>query len=124
MGQIKNIKLHIVTDIKTMTTPARIFKPQPPIKGSFPLDHDGECKAFMTKYMNCLADNKSSTSVCKPLSKEYLDCRMKLGLMEKEDFKKLGFDVEEEEEMEHKVEVLEEKRKTYLHTIVREEQSQ
>ena len=29
----------------------RIFQPKPPIQGSFPLDHEGECKKEMLEYM-------------------------------------------------------------------------
>ena len=72
-------------------TPQRSFKPTPPMKGSFPLDHDAECKDFMTRYMTCLQENELSTNVCKPLSKEYLGCRMQRGLMELEEFRRLGF---------------------------------
>jgi len=75
----------------------KVFKPTAPLKGSFPLDHDGECKEFMSTYMACLKHNEYNNEKCKQQSKQYLNCRMNLGLMEKEDFKKLGFDEEEEE---------------------------
>lgn len=75
----------------SMNPSQKVFKPTAPIKGSFPLDHDAECKEYMMKYMNCLKVNDQSNIKCKIESKEYLDCRMKVGLMEKEDFKKLGF---------------------------------
>ena len=29
-------------------------KPTPPLKGSFPLDHFGECKHFMLAYAKCM----------------------------------------------------------------------
>jgi hypothetical protein len=29
-------------------------KPMPPLKGSFPLDHFGECKDFMLAYAQCM----------------------------------------------------------------------
>ncbi|KAJ6501673.1 hypothetical protein C8R47DRAFT_1175215 [Mycena vitilis] len=67
------------------------FKPAPPDRGSFPLDHYGECKNQMQRYMTCLRDNSSTSSPCRPLSKEYLDCRMTKGLMEKDDWQNLGF---------------------------------
>jgi len=41
-------------------------------------------------YMNCLRQNSSTSSSCRVLSKEYLDCRMNKGLMERDDWKNLG----------------------------------
>ncbi|KAJ7368356.1 hypothetical protein B0H14DRAFT_2663472 [Mycena olivaceomarginata] len=67
------------------------FKPAPPDRGAFPLDHYGECKEQMQRYMSCLRDNSSTSSPCRPLSKDYLDCRMNKGLMEKDEWKNLGF---------------------------------
>ncbi|KAJ7693669.1 hypothetical protein B0H17DRAFT_932810 [Mycena rosella] len=74
------------------------FKPTPPDRGSFPLDHYGECKDQMKLYMTCLRDNSSESSPCRPLSKDYLDCRMTKGLMEKDDWKNLGFQSKEPKE--------------------------
>jgi len=70
---------------------AKQFKPTAPDKGSFPLDHEGECKAFYARYMLCLHDNKNDASKCRPESKNYLGCRMDKGLMTKESWDKLGF---------------------------------
>lgn len=36
----------------------------------------GECKQKMTLYMNCLKENGSTSSPCRILSRDYLDCRM------------------------------------------------
>ena len=69
----------------------RQFKPTPPDKGSFPLDHDGECKVFYLKYMVCLSKNENSNSKCRLESKDYLNCRMDKGLMAKESWSKLGY---------------------------------
>lgn len=44
---------------------AKKFVPTPPDKGSFPLDHEGECKKFYLKYMICLADNDHKNSACR-----------------------------------------------------------
>jgi len=41
-------------------------------------------------YMNCLRENASTSSSCRLLSREYLDCRMDKGLMERDDWKNLG----------------------------------
>ncbi|CAG2162672.1 unnamed protein product [Oppiella nova] len=69
----------------------KIFIPKPPDKGSFPLDHESECKAVMIEYLKCLNDHNCDNSSCRPLAKDYLKCRMDKELMAKEDFKVLGF---------------------------------
>lgn len=69
----------------------KIFNPVAPVKGSFPLDHEGECKKFMLRYMICLRENGNQNSECRKLSKDYLDCRMEKQLMAREDWSKLGF---------------------------------
>ncbi|XP_077172891.1 cytochrome c oxidase assembly protein COX19 isoform X1 [Paroedura picta] len=79
---------------------SKSFKPRPPDKGSFPLDHFGECKAFKEKYMKCLRENGSDNSLCRHESKEYLECRMDRQLMAREPLEKLGF----KDLMEEKVE--------------------
>ncbi|KAF8202931.1 hypothetical protein BJ912DRAFT_842367 [Pholiota molesta] len=66
------------------------FKVSAPDRGSFPLDHYGECKDKMQLYMACLKQNGSTSSPCRVLSKDYLDCRMDKGLMEKDEWKNLG----------------------------------
>ena len=76
----------------------------PPLRGSFPLDHEHICNPLVEDYLNCIRqynssnkpDNSSSSessgsNVCRPLAKLYLDCRMKAGLMTEEDLKSLGF---------------------------------
>lgn len=74
-----------------MNASQKVFNRTPPIKGSFPLDHDGECKEFMQRFIACLKANKSSNIDCRQESREYLSCRMEKGLMSVEDFRKLGF---------------------------------
>ncbi|XP_058623738.1 cytochrome c oxidase assembly protein COX19 [Onychostoma macrolepis] len=75
------------------------FRPRPPDKGAFPLDHFGECKSFKETYMRCLRGNRFDSSRCRVETKEYLECRMDRQLMAKEPFEKLGFkDLEESEE--------------------------
>ena len=73
-----------------MNPSKKVFKPTPPLKGSFPLDHDGECKEFMKKFMVCLKENCHENYLCRLQSKEYLECRMKNGLMTVEEFSRLG----------------------------------
>ncbi|XP_033629984.1 cytochrome c oxidase assembly protein COX19-like isoform X2 [Asterias rubens] len=75
------------------------FKPRPPEKGSFPLDHDGECKKFKQLFMECLRTNKGDNKKCRLETKDYLQCRMESDLMVKEPWKKLGFaDLESKKE--------------------------
>ncbi|XP_051877013.1 cytochrome c oxidase assembly protein COX19 [Pristis pectinata] len=69
----------------------KTFSPRPPDRGSFPLDHLGECKEFKEKFMNCLKESKFDSSVCREQSMEYLKCRMDRQLMAKEPLEKLGF---------------------------------
>ncbi|KAG8433044.1 hypothetical protein GDO86_017352 [Hymenochirus boettgeri] len=70
---------------------SKTFKPRPPDKGSFPLDHFGECKSFKEKFMKCLRENSFQSGLCREESKEYLECRMERQLMAKEPLQKLGF---------------------------------
>ncbi|GHJ87152.1 hypothetical protein NliqN6_3554 [Naganishia liquefaciens] len=66
------------------------FKVNPPQRGSFPLDHEGDCKAFMLEYLGCLKTNGNDNGKCRLLSKRYLECRMDNQLMERDDFSNLG----------------------------------
>ncbi|NP_001104010.1 cytochrome c oxidase assembly protein COX19 [Danio rerio] len=70
---------------------SKTFRPRPPDKGAFPLDHFGECKSFKEVYMQCLRNNHFDNSRCRIESKEYLECRMDRQLMTKEPLEKLGF---------------------------------
>lgn len=76
----------------------------PPLRGSFPLDHDHICNPIVENYLKCLKEyNKSSNQSntesetdsgghnCRNFAKEYLECRMRAGLMTEEDLKSLGF---------------------------------
>ena len=75
----------------SITFGQKSFSPSAPLKGSFPLDHEGECKKSMLRYMICLRENSNQNSECRQLSKEYLDCRMQKQLMVREEWNKLGF---------------------------------
>jgi cytochrome c oxidase assembly protein subunit 19 len=68
-------------------------KTLPPEKGVFPLDHDGECKDKMKIFLSCLKRTKGDHFPCKSDSKVYLQCRMDVGLMNKEDLNTLGLGV-------------------------------
>ncbi|XP_033729675.1 cytochrome c oxidase assembly protein COX19-like [Pecten maximus] len=74
-----------------MATPARRLNVRPPDKGSFPLDHEGECKTVMMKYMSCLKTHKQENDKCRIQAKDYLECRMNKNLMAKENWSKLGY---------------------------------
>ena len=86
-----NIFCTIVFQMASNVFGTKTFKGAPPEKGSFPLDHDGECKPQFLKYMVCLSGNQNSANVCKAEAKDYLSCRMDKNLMAKEDLEKLGF---------------------------------
>ena len=60
------------------SVPARGLAPKPPDKGSFPLDHFGECSTAKKAYMECLRENGMQTQMdtCRKLSAAYLQCRM------------------------------------------------
>ena len=64
---------------------------KPPEKGSFPLDHGGECASSASEFMSCLKANGQRHAPCKALAKLYFECRMDRGLMAKEDLATLGF---------------------------------
>ena len=73
----------------------KTFRPSAPDKGSFPLDHDGECKKSMLQYMVCIQKNNQENTLCRQESKNYLKCRMEHNLMTKDDWKKLGYSDDE-----------------------------
>ncbi|KAF2120568.1 hypothetical protein BDV96DRAFT_269756 [Lophiotrema nucula] len=70
----------------------KIRPPSPPERGSFPLDHDGECKSIMISYLQCIRSHRGTNdSDCRNLSKSYLQCRMERNLMAPDSLKNLGF---------------------------------
>ncbi|KAK2737182.1 Cytochrome c oxidase assembly protein cox19 [Myotisia sp. PD_48] len=71
------------------------IKPTPPERGSFPLDHDGECKALISSYLKCLKTVSGvNDEQCRKLAKGYLHCRMEHNLMAPDEFKNLGLEFE------------------------------
>jgi cytochrome c oxidase assembly protein subunit 19 len=60
------------------SVPSRGLPPKPPDKGSFPLDHFGECSDAKVEYMRCLKQHnmQAQTDECRELSAKYLKCRM------------------------------------------------
>jgi cytochrome c oxidase assembly protein subunit 19 len=77
--------------MSSMTFNQRTFTPKPPIKGSFPLDHDGECKIEMLEYLICMKQYKSDNSMCRSNAKDYLNCRIKNKLMDRQDLEIFGY---------------------------------
>ncbi|ETN38123.1 uncharacterized protein HMPREF1541_07747 [Cyphellophora europaea CBS 101466] len=72
------------------------YKPSPPERGSFPLDHDAECKHFMTSYLKCIKSQSppgQNNPECRLHAKDYLNCRMDKGLMAKDEWKNLGLEM-------------------------------
>mmetsp|Transcript_2106 Transcript_2106/g.2292 ORF Transcript_2106/g.2292 Transcript_2106/m.2292 type:complete len:128 (+) Transcript_2106:2-385(+) len=67
------------------------WSPTPPERGSFPLDHDGECKQQMMDYLKCMkfTENLNAPN-CRVLAKKYLKCRMDNQLMDKSEWDSLG----------------------------------
>jgi len=68
-------------------------KPSPPERGSFPLDHDAECKHLISSYLRCLRRQNPpgrNNEECRVLAKDYLNCRMDKGLMAKDEWSNLG----------------------------------
>ncbi len=71
------------------------YKPTPPERGSFPLDHDAECKHFISSYLRCLKEQRGTNDAeCRMLAKSYLNCRMEKGLMAKDEWKNLGLETQ------------------------------
>ncbi|NWT35966.1 COX19 protein, partial [Rostratula benghalensis] len=72
---------------------SKSFKPRPPDKGAFPLDHFGECSAFKERFMECLRDSGYESGACRQRAMAYLECRMErqVQLMANEPLEKLGF---------------------------------
>ncbi|KAF1817509.1 hypothetical protein P152DRAFT_379272, partial [Eremomyces bilateralis CBS 781.70] len=64
-----------------------------PERGSFPLDHDGECKRQMMRYLRCIKSHRGTNDdECRLLSREYLECRMESrNLMAPDTSDNLGF---------------------------------
>ncbi|KAI9719862.1 MAG: Cytochrome c oxidase assembly protein cox19 [Chrysothrix sp. TS-e1954] len=70
----------------------QMSRPSPPERGSFPLDHDGECATFIKEYLTCLKGVRGTNAEeCRKLSMNYLECRMDKNLMARDERKNLGF---------------------------------
>lgn len=62
-----------------------------PLKGSFPIDHEGDCRQIMQEYLLCVRENKGDAIPCRQITRRYLECRMQNGLMAEEPLSLLGF---------------------------------
>lgn len=82
--------------MSSQTFGQRIFQPKPPIQGSFPLDHEGECKRQMLEYMLCMKQKGNDSNQCREQAKEYLKCRMSHNLMEKRELDTFGYQEDKE----------------------------
>lgn len=76
------------------TLSGRNLPPRPPLKGSFPLDHLGECAPLAKLYSACLREADGAAAGCRALARRYLECRMDKGLMAREGMDALGLDAE------------------------------
>ncbi|XP_005145334.3 cytochrome c oxidase assembly protein COX19 [Melopsittacus undulatus] len=86
-----------------MNFSSKSFKPRPPDKGAFPLDHFGECSAFKERFMECLRNSGYESGACRQRAMAYLECRMDRQLMANEPLEKLGFKdlIDEKSEEKH-----------------------
>eukprot|EP00397_Hematodinium_sp_SG-2012_P068982 GEMP01115268.1.p1 GENE.GEMP01115268.1~~GEMP01115268.1.p1 ORF type:complete len:140 (+),score=10.84 GEMP01115268.1:36-422(+) len=69
----------------------RFVKGSPPDKGSFPIDHENECRYKKIEYLRCLEEQSYDNLSCRYLAKDYLQCRMDHKLMHEEPMIRLGF---------------------------------
>lgn len=74
----------------------RIAPVTPPLRGSFPLDHEKACHIEMLDYLWCLHSNKFKNDQCRGLARQYFECRMDKGLMDRDEFPKLGYSNDDE----------------------------
>ncbi|TPX40767.1 hypothetical protein SeMB42_g02878 [Synchytrium endobioticum] len=99
---LRSHRIYPVTRTSTMSIGSnfqRFSRPSAPERGSFPLDLDGECKSAAKDFMNCIKQAQGKHSLCRDLSRAYLQCRMDHGLMVRDDMKNLGFQDLEERSM-------------------------
>eukprot|EP00920_Eleutheroschizon_duboscqi_P036058 GHVT01087259.1.p1 GENE.GHVT01087259.1~~GHVT01087259.1.p1 ORF type:complete len:178 (+),score=23.28 GHVT01087259.1:3672-4205(+) len=83
-----------------------IQKVKAPERGSFPLDHFGECRALRNEYMQCLNRRQHDNSSCRYLAKQYMQCRMDNKLMALENLENMGYRPDELEEIPERKELI------------------
>ena len=64
---------------------------KPPLRGSFPLDHDHICQPHVLEFINCVKGNRGDSQPCRDIAKKYFECRMENELMEKGSLEDIGF---------------------------------
>ncbi|ELR23621.1 cytochrome c oxidase assembly protein, putative [Acanthamoeba castellanii str. Neff] len=77
----------------------------PPEKGSFPLDREQACSEKGSIYRTCLRDHNNSSSICRQKARDYFECRMDHGLMQREPWDKLGLGDDQIEEKSAPIDV-------------------
>lgn len=87
-------KLNAMTTSTSLS--GRNLPPRAPEKGSFPLDHLGECNSLAEMYTACLREHDGVTTACKAIARQYLQCRMETGLMAQEDLSALGMSADQQ----------------------------
>ncbi len=70
----------------------QLIKRKPPLNGSFPLDHHGDCKEFVKEYLACLQRSSEDQEPCLDLISKYLACRKEKGLLEEDDARAYGIE--------------------------------
>lgn len=70
--------------------PASRLEKKAPLKGSFMMDHEHECDEQVTAYLQCIRRNEGGVGECREVMKAYLQCRMERGLMQPEEWSRLG----------------------------------
>ncbi|KAL3094301.1 hypothetical protein niasHS_004057 [Heterodera schachtii] len=77
----------------------------PPLKGSFPLDYQQVCHLEMLQYLCCLKEKDGQNSECRDRAFGYFKCRMDNGLMDRDEWPKLGFkDLAEQQQQQQREE--------------------
>ncbi len=72
----QRVSLNSIKVMNIGTTSNRRGTPAPPEKGSFPLDHDAECKIATKIYLQCLDKHELQVGNCKQEMRQYFQCRM------------------------------------------------
>lgn len=75
-----------------MNRPSGPLARKPPLNGSFPLDHAGECKQLVSDYLACLQRHGEEQTPCQDLIQQYLRCRKAHGLLKEHDAAVWGID--------------------------------
>lgn len=72
--------------------PAKVGRPSAPINGSFRMDREGSCNREAAAFQLCEIEHDGRSEMCRAEMRQYMVCRMDLGLMERTSLEKLGLD--------------------------------